>query len=657
MTRTEYLNAIDALREAAQAYYHSDQVTLDDATYDGLVAALKDFEEANPGSVVEHGLFEVAAGTSSGGGDVVHSEKMYSLDNAMNDTELDAWWTRLSERVGDATLCVEPKLDGLAVTARYDNGILVAAATRGDGTVGEDVTHRVGRARGLPPKLTEAVSIEVRGEVYMSDADFGAANEMRLEADKAMFVNPRNGAAGALRTSSAEYPLSFAAYGCTRDTMVALGSSHASAMTRLEALGVSTARRLIDAATTFNIDGVKETIAAIAKRRSTLGCAIDGAVVKANELSACDTAGTASRAPRWAVAYKYPAEERRTKVLNITLQVGRTGVITPVAELEPVLVGGAMVSRATLSNPLEVQRKDIRIGDTVWVRRAGEVIPEIVAPDLTARDNNVEVWPTPQVCPRCASSINRSSKRWRCTNRSCGVNEALTHFVSRPGFDIEGFGSSVVQRCADAGLVATPSDIFALTVEQVAGLDRMGERSAAKLIDNIAASQSTDLHKVLFALGLSSVGRRLGTTLAIRYQTLTDVAAATVEELAALDKIGSVRAQAIVDDLARAADFVAALTALRIGQRNTMFGVDTAPSTGPLAGRSVVITGSIRGLGRDDAQRRAAELGATVLSRVSQACDLVIAGDKAGSKRAAAEAKGIEVMEGDTFADMCEANA
>jgi DNA ligase (NAD+) len=657
--RTDYLAAVERATRAADTYYRGDSVTMDDASYDTLLRDIRHYEHTT-GTEPEHTLYNVAAGAPSG--DIVHSERMYSLDNAMGDTELAEWHTRLTALIGNnPDLCVEPKLDGLAVCARYTNGTLTQVVTRGDGNAGEDVTRQARRATGLPHHLPDQVTIEIRGEIFMTDTDFDNANLIREHEHKPLFVNPRNGAAGALRTTTGSYPLSYAAYSATRPTINQFGGTHTATMNKLATFGITTAQTLlarhnINTAPTTDINHIIATIAHIAAVRPTLGYTIDGAVIKTDNAELCDLAGNAAHAPRWAVAYKYPAEERRTTLVAITLQIGRTGIITPVAELEPVHVGGATITRATLSNPLEVQRKDLRIGDTVWVRRAGEVIPEIVAADIAARPAGSEPWPLPTSCPRCCGPLDTEMKRWKCVSPGCGQREALQHFVSRHGLDIEGFGEHVVARCVETGLIAGPADIFTLTVDQLAALDRIGVVSAAKLVDRIQQARRRELAHVIYAIGLPYTGRRLSTTLAEQYENLTALRAANVDQLAALDGIGSIRAAAIVGELAAMTDTLDTLDQYGIGQHNPAYTSrtirDTRNGNGPLAGRTAVVTGTIPGMSRDEAEQHATTLGAVIVSAMSNKVNLVICGAKAGSKRAKAEQNNIDILEADTFLDL-----
>ena len=656
-TETEYLDAVARAESAAAKYYDTDELELDDAEYDALIARIATSETLQP-EWRKGELTTAVAGGKSNGGEITHDTPMLSLENAMDLDELDAWWVRFENLSGSAEVCVEPKLDGLAISAKYRGGELVLLATRGDGLRGEEVTLKAASIAGLPAQLSVHDDLEVRGEVYMTDDDFDAANIERERLGKKLFVNPRNAAAGALRNQnhSERYPLSFAAYdlvGC---------EAHDGSMDKLERLGFTTARCAagITASRLSTLDAVRAVVESLGARRATLGFAIDGAVVKAADRLVRDRLGKTAKAPRWAIAYKYPADARITVVRDIVLQVGRTGVLTPVAELEPVFVGGTTITRATLSNPSEVARKDVRVGDSVWVRRAGEVIPEIVAVELSKRPATSTAWTPPSCCPRCGGNIDCSSKRWRCENRSCGNVEAITFFASRKAMDIDGLGELVVTRLLEAGLVSVPSDLYALTVKDVAGLERMGETSAQNLIDAITGSKQRPLGAVICSLGIGMVGSRLGKELARFYPTLSDLLTVDEHTLAGIDGIGEVRAARIVADVAEIADEIRALVAHGVGTSGaaSIDMTDIRSNTGgALSGKTVVITGSIPGFTRGGAEAAAEILGAKIASSVSKNTDLLIYGEKAGSKLAAAEKLGVATMGADEFIQLTTAVA
>ena len=657
-TQKEYDAAVSRAVLAAEAYYNGDTLEMDDATYDALLRSVEATEKIHP-EWKKGDLTTAVAGGVSNGGEVFHSRPMLSLENAMSSDDLRAWHGRLVEAVGYAALWVEPKLDGLAVAATYENGALVRVATRGDGRVGEDVTAQARRAQGLPSKVKRAGKFEVRGEIYMSDQDFAVANELREQGGKETFKNPRNAAAGVLRNihDNTEYPLSFAAYDAVDS------EEHDKAIVGLEKLGFSSARGvagLSDGRYTA-IGKILECIEDLGKRRGELGFAIDGAVVKVVERRVREAAGATAKAPRWAIAYKYPADARTTVVKDIVVQVGRTGVLTPVAELEPVDVGGVTVRRTTLSNPSEVARKDVRIGDTVWVRRAGEVIPEIVSVELRKRPKQAKAWIPPHNCPRCGGDIDTSSKRWKCTNRGCGLPEAVAFFAGREGMDIDGLGKWLIGVLIEDGTISQLEDVYFLTAGDLTGkaaaepfLNKGGKviepkisaETAQKLVDTIQQTKKRELGSVICALGIGMVGRKLAENLAEHYGSLAALLKASEAELTQIDGIGEVRAGQIVSDIIELQDTINTLIKMGIGSVKP---TAIQQGTGPLAGKTVVITGSIPGYGRKEAEAAAKQLGANVVGSVSKRTDLVIYGENAGSKYIKAGELGIETMTGEDF--------
>jgi len=658
--KREYLAAVAKATKAAEAYYGSDRLEMDDATYDALLRAIAATEAAHPEWRTSELTGAVAGGVLKAG-EIVHRSAMLSLDNAMDEDELREWYDRLVGLVGATELCVEPKLDGLAVSARYERGMLVQVATRGDGHTGEDVTAQARRAKGLPEKVARKGEFEVRGEIYMSDADFAAANDLREKNGKETFKNPRNAAAGVLRNihDATAYPLSFAAY----DEPGA--EQHDEAMAALAKLGFSCAREVagLGEATVREYEPLRAVIEALGKRRGELGFAIDGAVVKVSDAGIRREAGATAKAPRWAVAYKYPADARTTIVRDIVVQVGRTGVLTPVAELEPVEVGGVTVKRTTLSNPSEVARKDVRVGDTVWVRRAGEVIPEIVSVELSKRPKGSKAWKPPTKCPRCAGEIDTSSKRWRCISDGCGLPEAVAFFAGREGMDIDGLGKWLINVLIEDGCIQALEDVYRLESTDLEGKaaaepftnksgkliePKISKDAAQKLIGAIESSKTRELGAVICALGIGMVGRKLAGELAGAYQSLGALTGADEASLASLDGIGEVRAAQIVADVESMRETIEALVEMGIGARAGT----TRATAGPLAGKTVVITGSIPGYERRGAEAAAEGLGAKISGSVSAKTDLLIHGEGAGSKLAKAQALGVETMDATTFLAM-----
>ncbi|MEV6597818.1 NAD-dependent DNA ligase LigA [Actinoplanes sp. NPDC051346] len=672
-TRDEYAAAIGRIRSAAEVYYAGGDLVMDDATYDALLARVTATERAQPGwAMAGSPTTTVAAGIA--GGDVPHSTPMLSLDNVFDAEELTVWATRLERLLGRPVngYTVEPKIDGMAIAARYVGGRLRQVATRGDGRAGEDVTVNARLVAGLPAELTRPVTVEVRGEVFMTDADFVRANELRTDHGGVAFANPRSAAAGTLRAQDRAYeaPLSFFAY-AVHDLPGGKGLFHSAAMAAIAELGVATtAGSPAGMPRCATIDDVRSAIAAMGTLRGTLGFDIDGAVVKADDPADRDTAGFSSRAPRWAIAHKFPADTRTSRLIGIEVQVGRTGLITPVAVLEPVQVGGVVVTSATLHNFDDLVRRDVRVGDTVFVRRAGDVIPEITGALLDARPEDAVSFTPPETCPRCAGDIDRSQKRWRCVQgRACGARESLAYFAARDSMDIEGLGDKVIAALVQADLVTDPADLYDLDPEVLARLERLGRTSATKLVANIQASKSQPLSRVLTGLGVRMTGRSLSRRLARHFGSMPALQSATVDDLQRVDGVGPERATTIAAELADLAPVIAKLVTRGL----TMTEPGPAPGTPPGpqgAGAAttdqarlplrkengtpmtVVVTGSVPGLSRTEGNEAVERLGGKSAGSVSTRTDLVVVGDGAGSKAAKAEQLGIRIMPADDFAKL-----
>ncbi|GAA4604333.1 DNA ligase (NAD+) [Actinoplanes octamycinicus] len=674
-TADDYRAAVERIRAAAAAYYEGADLAMDDATYDALLARVTATEEAQPGWVVADSPARVVAAGGGVVGDVEHSTPMLSLANVFDEEELRAWAARLDKVIGRpaAGYTVEPKIDGMAIAARYVDGELVQVATRGDGRAGEDVTAQARSVAGLPARLTEPVTVEVRGEVFMTDEDFARANELRTAHGGQPFANPRNAAAGTLRAQDRAYlaPLSFLAY-AVHDLPTGEALTHSDAMAAIERLGVATTGgSAAGMALCTTVDELVAAIAALGALRDKLGFDIDGVVIKADSSADREAAGSSSRAPRWAIAYKFPADTRTSRLVGIEVQVGRTGLITPVAVIEPVQVGGVVVTSATLHNFGDLVRRDVRVGDTVFVRRAGEVIPEITGAKLDERPADAEPFQAPEVCPRCGGEIDRSQKRWRCVQgRACGATESLAYFAARDSMDIEGLGDKVIRALVAAGLVTDPADLYDLDVEAVSQLERLGRTSAAKLIANIQASKAQPLSRVLTGLGVRMTGRSMSRRLARHFGTMAELCAATVEQLQEVEAVGPERAATIAAELADLAPVIAKLTERGItmvepgvtpyasrtlaeapteGERLPLRKEDGTPMT-------VVVTGSVPGLTRNEGNEAVERLGGKSSGSVSKRTDLVVVGDGAGSKAVKAEELGLRIMPSDRFAALLAAH-
>jgi DNA ligase (NAD+) len=660
LNKSDYEAAKARLREASEAYYLGTDLTMDDFTYDQLLHETELAELLNPTWAANDSVDAVASGASVGG-DVVHTVPLLSLANSMNEAELKIWFDRMSADAGDEVdLAIEPKLDGLAIVARYVDGVLTQVVTRGDGLAGEDVTLRGANAKGLPSKLTKPLSLELRGEVYMSDADFEAANVLRTANSKSAFVNPRNGAAGALRNASDTYalPLSFACYDAN-----GIDGTHLEVMATAKKLGATLASDVADIHGVFHTyDEIVAAISDLGARRASLGFAIDGAVVKANSPAVRERLGVSSRAPRWAIAFKYPPEERLTTLLEVQAQVGRTGVITPRARVTPVEVGGVTVEFATMHNWELATERGWKIGDTVSIRRAGEVVPELIAPLVNARKGTETDIVIPTVCPRCGSAIDKKQKRWRCVQgRACGLKETLSYAASRDALDIEGLGEKLVAQLVDAGLVSDIADVFSLTASQISGLDRMGEQSATNVIEEINKARTATRARLFTALGIRMTGRTIGRRLAKQFANLSELFNATITELQEVDGIGTEKALVIREELDDLAPLAAKLEAAGV-TGNSADGTDgttlapTQSATLALAGKKVVVTGSMTGVFASKSRNEMHELiesyGGTASGSVSASTSLVVAGEKAGSKATKATELGIEVLNEAQFATL-----
>jgi DNA ligase (NAD+) len=595
---------------------------------------------------------------------------MLSLDNVFDDDGLRAWAVRLEKLVGGAPggYTVEPKIDGMAVSARYVEGRLDRLVTRGDGQAGEDVTPQARLVAGLPATLAEPVTVEVRGEVFMTEADFERANELRTGHGEPPFANPRSGAAGTLRAQDRKYeaPLSFFAYS-VQDLPGAENDSHSAAMARVTALGpATTGGSTAGMARCADIDEVIGAVRSLGARRGELGFAVDGAVVKADRAADRNRAGSSSRAPRWAIAFKFPADTRTTVLQGIEVQVGRTGVITPVAVLAPVQVGGVVVTSATLHNFDDLVRRDVRVGDTVFVRRAGDVIPEITGAQHDLRPADAVAFEPPDVCPRCGGDIDKTQKRWRCLRgRSCGAAEALQYFAARDSMDIEGLGDTIIRNLVARNLVVDPADLYDLDVETLSQLDRLGRTSATKLVDNIRASREKPLSRVLTGLGVRMTGRSMSRRLARHFATMQNLLDADVEALQQVEGVGPERAAVIAAELVDLAPVIAKLAERGV---NLVEPGATPPSAAPVVTGSlplhrpdgtpmtVVVTGSVPGLTRNEGNEAVEELGGKSSGSVSKKTDLVVVGDGAGSKAAKAEELGVRILPSEEFAKLLAAH-
>lgn len=677
-----YAQAVEDAGRAAAAYYAGGTSPLDDDTYDRLVRGIAAWEAEHP----DHVLPDSPTGKVAGGaaeGDVPHTVPMLSLDNVFSAEEFTAWTVSLGRRIGREVtrFHVGPKLDGLAVAARYSSGRLTQLITRGDGTAGEDVSHAIGTIEGLPATLGEAVTVEVRGEVLMTTAQFEHANEVRTAHGGQPFANPRNAAAGTLRAKERAYtvPMTFFGYGLlpTPDTDPALAerlkaSAHSDLMELAAGWGVHTsARSAVPDTVAENAEQVLARVKEIAAARADLPFGIDGIVIKADLAADQEAAGSGSRAPRWAIAYKLPAVEKITRLLQVEWNVGRTGIIAPRAVLEPVVIDGSTITYATLHNPADITRRGLLLGDHVMVHRAGDVIPRIEAPVAHLRTGDETPIAFPEQCPRCGSGIDTSEERWRCAQgRNCHLVASLAYAAGRDQLDIEGLGQTRIVQLVDAGLVTDLADLFALQRDQLIGLDRMGETSTDNLLAAIAKAKGQPLARVLCALGIRGTGRSMSRRIARHFATMDHIRAADGEAMQQVEGIGAEKAPSIVAELAELAPLIDKLAAAGVNMTEPGATPPSAAETdpgsgsmadapigsGPLAGMTVVVTGAMTGnlerLTRNEMNELIERAGGRSSSSVSKKTSLVVAGEGAGSKRAKAEQLGIRLTTPEEFATL-----
>ncbi len=649
-------------------YYGDDDPEITDAEYDEIVEELVELERTHPELVTAASPTQrPGSAMRSTFAEVEHIVPMLSLDNAFGRDELIAWGQRIARLVDDAPdYVVEPKLDGLAVSLLYEGGRYVRAATRGNGVVGEDVTENVRTIAVVPKRLhgkRVPDRLEVRGEVFMTLAAFEAVNEKQAAAGLAAFKTPRNAAAGSLRMKDASVTAARAlSWFCYQLGAVAGGpslTSHHETLAWLEELSLpvnSEIHRYDD------LDAVAQRCVELQERRHSLGYDIDGAVVKVDDLGLRAAMGSTSKAPRWAIAYKFPPEERSTLLRDIMVSIGRTGRATPFAMLEPVTVGGVSVGTATLHNEDEVARRGVRPGDTVIVRRAGDVIPEVVGPVLAKRPKRSKPWVFPERCPTCGGPLVRADgeANHHCVNDVCPARiwQQIVFFASRGAMDIEGLGEERVLQFVNAGLIGDAGDIYSLTEERLVQLERMGERSAQLLVAAIEKSRRQPLSRLLVALGIDNVGPTAAHAIARACGHLDAIATATVEELTEIEGIGPIIADSVVSYFAEPANR-AVLDKLRAAGVNLRgpVRVTRRPDAPDLTGLTFVLTGTLTRRTRDDAAAELTARGAKVASSVSKKTSFVVAGENSGSKLTKAEALGVAVLDEDAFEAVLESGA
>lgn len=657
----------EILHDHAIRYYVEDAPTIPDAEYDRLMRELLDIEAEHPDWVTPDSPSQRVGGAPlSGFEPVTHDIPMLSLDNAFDDSELDSFYRRMGDRLSaakSARFCCEPKLDGLAVSLLYVDGVLVRAATRGDGATGENITENVRTIKSIPLRLSGTgwpARIEVRGEVFMPKAGFEQMNAAALKKGEKVFVNPRNAAAGSLRQLdsriTAKRPLAFYAYSVGVIEGGELVDSHYERFLQLKGWGLpmSPETKRVD-----SMEEVKAYYQDIMARRADLAYEIDGVVIKVDQIALQERLGFVARAPRWAIAYKFPAQEELTRLNEVEFQVGRTGAITPVAKLEPVFVGGVTVSNATLHNADEIARLGVKVGDTVIIRRAGDVIPQIVSVVSEQRPDSARDIVFPTQCPVCQSDIERVEGEAvaRCSGGlvcQAQRKEALKHFVSRKAMDVDGLGDKVIEQLVDKEMVTTPADLFRLRAGELTVLERMGPKSAQNIINALQASKQTTLPRFLYALGIREVGEATAMNLAHHFYNLDAIMQAPVEALIEVQDVGMIVASHVHAFFTQERNQNVVRDLIDLGITWPDIEAKSEDTPQPLAGKVVVLTGTLSQLSRSDAKAALQALGAKVTGSVSKKTDILFAGEAAGSKLTKAQELGVEVRDEQDLIDLIQ---
>ena len=665
MTKQDAKKRVEELRKEIERhnelYYQHAAPEIADREYDALVTELAALEAEYPELAVKDSPTKVIGERPQEGfRTVTHAVPMMSLSNTYNKDELKAFDIRVRKRVPDASFgyVLEPKVDGVAVTLRYEKGKLALGATRGDGRQGDEITNNLKTIQAIPPQLTADDPpdvLEVRGEVYMSKEGFVALNRQREEEGLTVFANPRNAAAGSLKQLDpsivAKRPLHAVFYAVGEVKGLSL-TTHEDLLKTLETLGLPVNPKWWSCK---SMDQVLDVLGELEAMRHDFEFEMDGGVIKVNERGLYEELGYTAKSPRWAVAYKYEPERAETTLRDITIQIGRTGILTPVAELEPVTVAGSTISRATLHNEDEIRRKDIRIGDRVYVEKAGDVIPAVVGVRTEARTGDEKTFKMPDTCPVCGETVTRREGEvaFRCENLQCPaqLKQWLRHFAARGAMDIDGLGDVLIEQLVDAERIRSPADLYALKQEDLLALDRMGEKSAQNLLRGIEASKDRDLWRVLFGLGIRHVGARSAQALEEHFADMEALMDADEEALVTVNDIGPVVAASIAEFFGsdRNRKVIQSLQQAGVNMKRKREG---APADGPLSGKTFVLTGSLEAYTRDEAGERIRALGGSVTSSVSKKTDYVVAGESAGSKYDKAVKLGVPILDEAKFKDL-----
>ena len=642
------------LNDAGYRYYVLDDPTMPDFEYDRLLRELEDLEKANPELALPDSPTKRVGGQAVNTfGEVTHAVPLMSLQDVFSLEELDDFLVRTKEAVPGAQFSVEPKIDGLSVALEYVDGQFFRGATRGDGNMGEDVTENLRTIRSIPMALEGAPArLIVRGEVFMPKKTFHALNEALEENGEKTFANPRNAAAGSLRQKDPKVTAKRKLDILVFNVQLAEGKTFASHAETLEYLK-SLHFKVIPYKLLSDAEKISKEVIRINEEREKLSCDIDGAVIKLDDLAARERLGNTAKFPRWAVAYKYPPEEKETLVEDIVIQVGRTGVLTPKAVVAPVRLAGTTVTNATLHNQDFISRLDIRIGDTVRIRKAGEIIPEILEVNLSKRPEGTQPYLLPKKCPVCGAAVERDDDGafLRCTGAECPaqLSRNIAHFVSRDAMDIEGLGSAIVDSLIEKGAIRSPADIYYLTMDELSGLWKSGTKAAQKLLDAIAASKSQDVSRLIFALGIRQVGAKTGKSLAAAFGSLDKLMEATLEELTQVPDIGEVTAESICEWFAQpqSRHMVRRLKEAGVNFESKRVVTDTR-----FAGKTIVLTGALSRFTREEATEKIELFGGKASGSVSKKTSFVVAGENAGSKERKARELGIPVLTEDEFLEM-----